>query len=262
MPKILVTNDDGIAAAGIRALERALAKIGEVYTVAPAREMSAASHSISLRRPVSFQQVKPRRWAVDGTPADAVILAVHRLLGFRPDLLVSGINSGGNLGRNVYYSGTVSAAVEGTLHHIPSMAVSACGPPFDFSRAAGFGACLAARMIEEGLPDGVTLNVNVPGAWRNGARLTRLGRSEADSLLSQPGGPASGCVQPEESDSPADHRLTSHGAAWRPVLTPDSDYAAVEQGSASVTPLLLDRTDGRHMEALARWLEALPATPQ
>lgn len=263
MPRILVTNDDGIQHAGIRAVEEALAAVGEVYTVAPAREMSGASQSISLRRAVAFEEVAPRRWAVDGTPADCVILALHRILGFLPDLVVSGINPGGNLGRNVHYSGTVAAAIEGSLHGIPSMAVSRClPPPFDFVPAAALTAQLASHLLGEELAEAVALNVNIPNVAAGvvpGIRMTRMGYSAAEHL------PAKGMsvhppevadrVKPSEPESPADHRLTSHGATWRPVFAPDADYTAVRDGFISITPLVLDRSSEAGREVLETWLK-------
>ncbi len=247
MPRILVTNDDGIDSGGIRALEQALAELGEVHTVAPAREMSAVSHAISLIRPVSFAPAGPRRWAVDGTPADSVILALHHLLDFPPDLVVSGINQGDNLGPNVYYSGTVSAAMEAALNDIPGIAVSLCAsPPFDFGPAAAFTVQLAARVLEEGLPDGVVLNVNVPAECRNGARLTRMGRRISENLLV------------EGVDPRRRKHYWIHERIDIERMTPDSDYAAIHQGSISVTPLMLDRTDGRSAELLERWLKSFP----
>jgi 5'-nucleotidase len=260
-PRILVTNDDGIDFSGIHALEAALSQVGEVYVAAPAREMSATSHSISLRRPITYVEVGSRRWAVDGTPADSVILALHRVLGFLPDMLFSGINPGGNLGRNVYYSGTVSAAIEGTLHGIPSVAVSLCSAaPFDFSQTGAFAARLAERIMRDGMPPGITLNLNVPPAWAGEVRVTRMGTSEAESLPSKqrrPHAETGDRVEPRESESPADHRLTTHGAAWRPLLTPDSDYAAVRDGAVSITPLILDRTADAACAALESWGRAL-----
>lgn len=253
MPRILLTNDDGIDAPGLSVLEEALSGLAEVHTVAPTCEMSATSHSISLRRAVRFEQAGERRWAVDGTPADCVILAIHRVLPFLPDLLISGINAGGNLGRNVYYSGTVAAAVEGTLHGVDSMAVSLCGPPFDFVMAARVAARLAAGILENRLPEGITLNVNVPAQWESGIRLARMGRSAAEDAgrHRSNGGHV---VDPSSLGSPADHRLTTHGAAWRPQVAPGSDYATVRDGCVAVTPLTIDRNDGAALDLLQRWL--------
>ena len=222
MKRILVTNDDGIGAEGLLALERAVATVGEVYTVAPREERSAASQSISLRRPLGFECVEERRWAVDGTPADSVILALHHLLGFRPDLVVSGINHGGNLGKNVHYSGTVGAAAEAVENGIPAIAISLCGrAEFDFTAAADFTGTLVAQVLERGLPPGVLLNVNVPRRWSNGVRTTRAychlartGVAEVDGLRIH-----------EQVDF--DH------------APPDSDYTAIRAGSVSVTPLVI-----------------------
>ena len=188
---ILVTNDDGVHSPALRALAEALAPLGEVMAVAPLREMSASSHSVSLFRPIRYEAVGPACFGVDGTPVDAVILAVDHLLAEKPDLLISGINPGANLGLNVLYSGTVGAAVEGTLHGIPSIAVSICSKsdlPLD--AAAAFAAQLAKWVLEEGLPPGVTLNVNIPAGWpadgKNGVRLTRPAHRQARRLVLEP----------------------------------------------------------------------------
>src|SRR5438034_299873 len=126
MPHILLTNDDGYQAEGLRAVAQALADFATVSIVAPSREQSGTAQSLTLRQPIVCNRIAEREWAIDGTPADCVIVALHKLLPEKPDLLISGINHGANLGENVYYSGTVGAAREGALHHIPSMAVSLC----------------------------------------------------------------------------------------------------------------------------------------
>lgn len=184
---ILLTNDDGIAAEGLRALETALAALAirpELYTCAPREERSAASHSISLRKGCSFEQVAERRWAVDGTPADTVIMALSQLLPARPDLVISGINHGNNLGKNIHYSGTVSAAAEGVLNGIQSMAVSIAGRgPYDFPPTARLVAKLVERIEIRPIPAGHLLNVNVPLAWNNGVRATRAYRHLARTTL-------------------------------------------------------------------------------
>src|SRR6266850_3234732 len=141
---ILVCNDDGIHSEGLHALEAALAKIGETYTVAPDREQSAVSHSLTLHRPLRIDEIAPRRFAVNGTPTDCVNLAVKGFLPIRPQLVISGINKGANLGDDITYSGTVSAAIEGSLLGIPSMAISLATTdgrgPFEFGAAAEFAA--------------------------------------------------------------------------------------------------------------------------
>src|SRR5438876_889401 len=126
MRHVLLTNDDGYQAEGLRALAEELADVVTLSIVAPSREQSGTAQSLTLRQPIVCNRIAEREWAIDGTPADCVIVALHKLLPEKPDLLISGINHGANLGENVYYSGTVGAAREGALHHIPSMAVSLC----------------------------------------------------------------------------------------------------------------------------------------
>src|SRR5579884_3334971 len=170
--KILVTNDDGIFADGIYALFKELQKLGEVIAVAPASEQSAVGHAITLMTPLRVNQVNRHGeffgWAVNGTPADCVKLAVHALMDERPDLIVSGINLGANIGTSVIYSGTVSAATEGTILGIPSIAMSlATFANPDFSVAAKFARKLGKLVLSKGgLPSGTLLNVNVPNVPR------------------------------------------------------------------------------------------------
>ena len=124
MSHILITNDDGYQAEGLRALAEEFADFATVSIVAPSREQSGTAQSLTLRQPIVCNRIAEREWAIDGTPADCVIVALHKLLPDRPDLLISGINHGANLGENAYYSGTVGAAREGALHHVPSIAMS------------------------------------------------------------------------------------------------------------------------------------------
>src|SRR5882757_6024150 len=178
---ILVSNDDGIHSDGLRALHDALTSLDEVVVVAPDRERSAASHSLTLHRPLRSEEIRPGWHAVDGTPTDCVVLAVQAILAERPRLVVSGINRGPNLGDDVHYSGTVSAAMEGTLLGIPSIAVSlASRSDFRFEAAAQFAGRLAAYVLADGLPDNTLLNVNVPltpeGEVPPRFELARLGR--------------------------------------------------------------------------------------
>ncbi len=175
MPNILVTNDDGISAHGLRALVQALQAVGTVTVVAPSHERSATAQSLTLRQPIFCEQVAEREWSVEGTPADAMILAFHTLLPQRPDLVVSGINRGANLGENIYYSGTVGAAMEAAINHVPAIAISvaARAREFDYKPAAEFIARLAPIVLKEGLPPGVLLNVNVPNLCTGAVRFTR-----------------------------------------------------------------------------------------
>jgi 5'-nucleotidase len=185
-PWILVTNDDGVDAHGLKELERALAPVGQVFTVAPATERSGASHSISVRRGLRCEPAGDRRWAVDGTPADCVIAAMSHLLVFPPALVVSGINHGGNMGRNIHYSGTVGAASEAVLHGIPAMAVSLCAkPPADFTPTAQLAARIAQQILKAKFPEGCLLNINVPVCWQGQVRATRAYRRHSRTMMSQ-----------------------------------------------------------------------------
>src|SRR5580704_6241954 len=177
MTKILVTNDDGIHSEGIVALELALEPLGEVITVAPAHEMSAASHSLTLTRPLRIDKIDERHYSVDGTPADCITLAMNKIItGGPPDIIVSGINKGGNLGDDVTYSGTVAGALEAAMYGLPGIAMSLVqSVDFDFGPAAEFAAELTRRVLGDGLPTGTLLNVTVPPGPVRGVRVTRQG---------------------------------------------------------------------------------------
>src|SRR5205809_1730347 len=178
MPRIFITNDDGIYSDGIRKLATALKRLGEVTIVAPDREQSAASHALTLNRPLRMMKLEENEWIVDGTPTDCVNLAVLKLMrDARPDIVVSGINFGPNLGDDVTYSGTISAAFEGALLNIPSIAFSALvGEHFSFDRCAEFAAALTQRVLEVDRDPHIILNVNFPVGAFNGLKVTKLGR--------------------------------------------------------------------------------------
>jgi len=246
--RILVSNDDGIRAAGIRALEAALAPLGDVWVVAPDREQSAASHSLSLYRPLRVEQIDERHYAVDGTPTDAVNLGINGIMKVKPDLVVSGINHGGNLGDDVTYSGTVSAAMEGTLLGIPSIAVSLVSrQASDFSVAAAFAARLAEVVRGRGLPRDTLLNVNVPAlsaAELRGYRITRQGkRRYGDAIV-------------EQVDPRGRKYYWIGGDDLGFVPDEGTDCTAVDGGYISVTPLHLDLTNYASMADLGEM--ALP----
>src|SRR6476619_1969520 len=164
MPRILVTNDDGIYSEGLRKLVDVLRPLGEVFIVAPDREQSAASHALTLNRPLRLLQLEEKEWIVDGTPTDCVNLGVLQLMrDNRPDIVVSGINFGPNLGDDVTYSGTISAAFEGALLNIPSIAFSAIvGEHFSFDRCAELAAKIVRYALEHARDPNVILNVNFP----------------------------------------------------------------------------------------------------
>jgi 5'-nucleotidase len=232
---ILVSNDDGIRAAGIRALAAALECVGEVWIVAPDREQSACSHSLSLHRPLRVEQLGPRRFAIDGTPTDCVNLAINGIMPVRPDLVVSGINHGANMGDDITYSGTVSAAMEGTLLNVPSLAVSLVWrQELDFTAAARFAQQLAKSVLEYGLPRDTLLNVNVPSipaAELRGYQVTRQGkRKYGDAIV-------------EKIDPRGKKYYWIGGEDLGFIAAEGTDFTAVEGGYISVTPLHMDLTN-------------------
>ena len=235
-PLILVCNDDGIHSEGIAALAEALRALGDVVIAAPDRERSAVSHALTLHRPLRVEELEPGRYAIDGTPTDCVNLAVNGILrARRPSLVVSGINKGANLGDDVTYSGTVSAAMEGTLLGIPSIAVSLLGREgFRFDVAAAFARRLASWVIERALPPDTLLNVNVPapvdGQPVRGFALTRMGRRRyGDAIV-------------EKVDPRGKKYYWIGGDELGFVHEPGTDYAAVLEGAVSITPVHLDLT--------------------
>ena len=247
MPNILVTNDDGILAPGLRALANGLASIGTVSVVAPSNDRSASAQSLTLRKPIFCEQIAEREWAVDGTPADAMILAFHSLLSQRPDLVVSGINPGGNLGENVYYSGTVGAAMEAAINHVPAIAVSIVhrGKNFDYQPAVEFVERLAPLILKEGLPSGVLLNVNIPHSWKSGVRFTRQSPKITRNIL-------------ERREDPRGRTYYwLHEQKLLEGIDPDTDYAAIMDGAISITPLVLDHTHTPSLNHLSHWKSLL-----
>lgn len=232
---VLVCNDDGIRAAGIQALAAALQDLGEVWVVAPDREQSAVSHSLSLHRPLRAERLDDRQYAVDGTPTDCIILAVSKILPERPAIVVSGINHGGNLADDVTYSGTVSAAIEGTLLGIPSIAVSlVMRGQGRFDVAARFASRLASSVLDQGLAPDTLLNVNVPAIAADeirGYAITRQGkRRYGDAIV-------------EKVDPRGRKYYWIGGDDLGYVQSEGSDCTAVESGYISVTPLHLDLTN-------------------
>jgi 5'-nucleotidase len=244
-PLILLSNDDGVNAPGIRAAEEALRPLGEVILTAPDRERSATSHSISLDRPLRAEEERPGVFSIDGTPVDCVYLALLHLVPRKPDLVVSGINHGYNLGSDVFYSGTVAAAVEGALRGVASIAVSLerRRQP-DFGPAAAFLRALVAEALgrgPEGLPPGRVLNVNVPSGDVTGYEVTFLGRRVYRDLVD------------------VRHDLRGRAYYWiggpeaEAEDAPGSDMTAVQAGRASVTPLMLDLTDRPLLHEIEGW---------
>ena len=245
---ILVTNDDGVHAPGLAALASALEELGDVYVVAPDREQSAVGHALTLHRPLRVTTLGERRFSVNGTPSDCVNLAVLGLLPERPVLVAAGINHGSNLGDDVTYSGTVSAAMEGTLLGVPSMAVSQVDPETaGLEGAQAVARLVASRVLVEGLPSKTLLNINVPAGPLAGIRMTRLGHR----------------VYQEKVVRETDPRGLPYYwiGAGPPVWSEDeaSDIAAVHRGLASVTPLHMDLTHHGALQRMAEWDGALTA---
>ena len=178
MHTILITNDDGIHSPGLMALKEFLAPLGKIVVVAPDRDNSAISHALTMNRPLRLIKLEEDVYTLDGTPTDCVSISLGRVLERAPDLLVSGINSGPNIGDDITYSGTVSAAIEGTMYAVPSMAVSMAGDqPLEYSKADSLIKELAQRVIAHGLPANTLMNVNIPAADKlRGVKITRQGR--------------------------------------------------------------------------------------
>jgi 5'-nucleotidase len=252
LPRILVTNDDGIFSEGIKLLAEALGSLGEVWVVAPDREQSAMGHALTLSRPLRMTKVEERRFAVDGTPTDCVNLAVLSVLkDMAPDLVVSGINFGLNLGDDVTYSGTVSATFEGTLLGIPSVAFSQeVAEGFSFAPAAAFAHEICDLLLNGGLdlPKDLLLNVNVPAGPVQGVRFTRLGRRVYKQSVIEKLDPR-GRKYYWIAGTPQWERATG------------TDYEAVVAGFISVTPLHLDLTYYPGLESFAALRDRLTALP-
>lgn len=244
MTRILVTNDDGIHSDGLQILEKVLKELGDVYVVAPMSEMSGASHSLTLARPLRIRQMDDRHWAIDGTPTDCVTLALNKILpeDERPDICVSGINHGGNLGDDATYSGTVAGALEASILGVPGIAVSLVARDnFDFSQAAAMAVAAARKVLEEGLPEGTLLNINIPPGEIKGVRVTRQGIKNARPVIT-------------EHIDPRGKPYFWIGEEYFSTNSAEgTDYNAVELGYVSVTPLRSDMTDHQALTALETW---------
>jgi 5'-nucleotidase len=241
---ILVTNDDGVHSPGLIALFRVMKDLGEAYIVAPDRERSAVGHSLTLHRPLKVEELRDRVYSVNGTPTDAVVLGVNRVLPRKPDIVVSGINRGGNLGDDITYSGTVSAAIEGTILNIPSFAVSVPGDKhFHFETAAFFALMVARFIIDNPMPYDTFLNVNVPNLTKDqvkGIKFTRQGKRIYDNSI-------------QEVFSPRGEQYYWIGGGvpyWEHA--DDTDISAVQAGYVSITPIYLDFTNHEALDMLKK----------
>jgi len=241
---ILLTNDDGIHSAGLQALADQLQSLGRVAVVAPDRERSAIGHALTLHAPLRAEEIAPQRWAVSGTPTDAVSLGLQALLLEKPDLVISGINKGGNMGDDLTYSGTVAAAMEATLMGVPAMAISLAGQSFkydDFVVAAKVACQLATLVLEHGLPADTFINVNVPDSKPLGIRLTRQGKRIYEDAV----------VQNRDPRGRSYYWIGAGALGFQDLQ--GTDFHAVHNGYVSVTPLHLDLTNYAAMERLRQW---------
>jgi len=248
-PFVLLTNDDGYQATGLRALAQELKDWAHVQIVAPSWERSGAAQSLTLRQPIVCHRIAENEWAVDGTPADCVIVALHKLLEERPDLVISGINHGANLGENVYYSGTVGAAREAAIHYVPALAVSLCSKKVhaDFAPAARLARRAAELILKDRLPEQVLLNINVPGNWNGGVKFTRQSKKITRTAL----------LEGEDPKGRPYFWLSEQKLSRDTEVDSDSDYAAIFAGATSVTPLHLDPTHAESLNHLSHWAEKL-----
>ena len=246
MPRILVTNDDGVNAEGIRVLADAVAHLGDVIVVAPIQEASAIGHALTLRRPLRIETVSPNVFAIDGTPTDCVNIAITHILKGKPDLILSGINKGWNLGDDVTYSGTVSGALEGALLLIPSIAISAerVKDDAEFGPAARAATIVTEAVLERGMPKFTLLNINVPSGPNKGFKVTVQARRNHVTVVSER-------VDPRHR---AYYWIEEGLNEWEPHDR--SDYQAVRDGYISITPLQPDMT----AHTALKYVEELPLT--
>lgn len=249
MPTILVTNDDGIHAPGIHALWEAMQTLGTVVVAAPNTEKSAVGHAITIADPIRIESLNRTNgfqgYAVNGTPADCVKIAVQALMDSPPDVIVSGINMGSNTGNNVMYSGTVSAATEGTILNIPSVAFSLDAlRKGEFTYAKKVAQKVATRVLEKGLPKGTLLNVNIPGISESdvkGMKITRQGNVFFKDRFERR----------EDPRGRIYYWMT--GSLEDPDTDPNMDGQAVADGFVSITPICYELTDDTMLKALQEW---------
>ncbi|MBW7933878.1 MAG: 5'/3'-nucleotidase SurE [Gemmatimonadaceae bacterium] len=252
--RFLLSNDDGILARGLAALERAALPLGEVHVVAPDREQSATSHSLTMHHPLRPVQIADNRWQVDGTPTDCVMLALEALLPERPDFVLSGVNHGPNMGEDVLYSGTVAAAMEGLALGVPAIAFSFAGSVLRADALLDDHVSTMERILRHlttlpAFPEHTLFNVNIPpiaAEQVKGVRLTRLGRrAYSDSLT--------------RMQDPWGRQIFWIGGGsvdWRDSA-PDSDFQTISDGYVSITPLHLDLTHRDILDRAEQWWRPL-----
>ncbi|MEO0132061.1 MAG: 5'/3'-nucleotidase SurE [candidate division WOR-3 bacterium] len=229
-PRILVTNDDGIEARALEVIVRAIRDLGEIYVVAPKENQSAASHSFTLRKPIKICEVRTNWYSVDGTPTDCVLIAYHALLNKNIDLVLSGINNSPNMGDDVLYSGTVAAAIEGTILNIPSVALSYLKDGKNVKIAQKLIYCLTENILRYGLPKKTLLNINIPAQRIKGIKITKMGKRIYQDMAMRADNPSG------EISYIIDGKLSYEPEAG-------TDFDAVAHGYISITPLHLDMTN-------------------
>lgn len=245
--RILVSNDDGIHAPGLKVLEKVARTLSkDIWIVAPEYEQSGASHSLTLTQPLRIRKVGPRKYAVRGTPTDCVMMAMHEIMkDKKPDLLLSGVNRGGNLGEDVTYSGTVAVAMEGTLLGVPSIAMSQCfqfGHPVKWATAEHHAPKIIRKLLKAGWPKGVLINVNFPDVVAEsvtGIEVVKQGLRDLTDLV-------------------LDHRIDARGVPYywigfrrqKSKSKRQSDLGAIDNGAIAITPLQLDLTQAATLKAL------------
>jgi len=243
-PRILITNDDGIHAEGIAALEEALEPIADVFVVAPAAEMSGASHSLTLARPLRIRRIDDRHWTVDGTPTDCVVLALNQILPkeLHPAICCSGINHGPNLGDDATYSGTVAGALEATILGVPGLAFSLSATrSFDFVESAKVARTITEKALANGIPAGTLLNVNIPKGTPAGYKVTKQGFKDARPIISEHIDPRG---KPYYWVGEVREGFRAEGG---------TDFEAIAEGLVSITPMRSDLTDHGAIELLSAW---------
>jgi len=241
--RILLTNDDGYLAPGIRILRAEVEKQWETVVVAPDREQSAASHALTLNRPLRVTEIDGGMLTVDGTPTDCVMLSIMGLHDRKPDLVISGINSGANLGDDVIYSGTVAGAAEAVILGVPAVAVSFVDPAnTDYEWGARVALAVAGEVFKNGLPEGIFLNVNIPSqSSPERYEITHLGKRSYRDVI----------VKKTDPRGRPYYWIAGQPEEWRG--DDGCDFAAIDRGSISVTPLHMDMTATHVVDELSSW---------
>ena len=243
--RILVTNDDGIQSEGLTALAAALSQVGEVWVVAPDRERTAVAHAVTLHKPLRVHQIGKRAYSVNGTPVDCVNLALLKIMPRSPHVVVSGINRGVNLGDDVLYSGTVSAAVEGAILGLPSLAVSQEGRErFRFEVGAHYAVRVARMILDKGMPEETVLNLNIPDrplAATSGVRVTCLSRRRFEDPI----------IEKTDPHGRQYYWIAGTRISWS--RSKDSDHEAIAEGAASLTPIRLYSTNYHVLDRFRAW---------